>query len=114
MRTAATHMKAGVLGVDESQSTANMPSRAGFLKLQWRPAPQPRSAMSAQKSTARGCFAWLWILLDRMNFQDSFALLKWKIESVTLAPLLTPEDTKSSRETEQFSGHSFSTRVEKY
>jgi len=49
-----------------------------------------------------------------MNFQDSFALLKWKIESVTLAPLLTPEDTKSSRETEQFSGHSFSTRVEKY
>jgi hypothetical protein len=30
-----------------------------------------------------------------MKFHDSFALLKWKIESVTLAPLLTPEDTKS-------------------
>ena len=29
-----------------------------------------------------------------MEFHDSFALLKWKIESVTLAPLLTPEDTK--------------------
>lgn len=48
-----------------------------------------------------------------MKFHDSFALLKWKIESVTLAPLLTPEDTKS-RESEQFIGHSFSTRVEKY
>jgi hypothetical protein len=34
------------------------------------------------------------MLLDRMEFHDSFALLKWKIESVTLAPLLTPEDTK--------------------
>jgi len=41
-----------------------------------------------------------------MEFQDSFALLKWKIESVTLAPLLTPEDTKS-RETEQFAGQAF-------
>jgi hypothetical protein len=30
-----------------------------------------------------------------MEFHDSFALLKWKIESVTLAPLLTPEDTKA-------------------
>jgi len=36
-----------------------------------------------------------------MHSSDSFALLKWKIESVTLAPLLTPEDTKS-RESEQF------------
>jgi hypothetical protein len=34
-----------------------------------------------------------------MKIKDSFALLKWKIESVTLAPLLTPEDTKS-RESE--------------
>jgi len=32
-----------------------------------------------------------------MDFEDSFALLKWKIESVTLAPLLTPEDTKSRK-----------------
>ena len=47
-----------------------------------------------------------------MEFHDSFALLKWKIESVTLAPLLTPEDTKS-RESMQFVGHGFSTRVEK-
>jgi hypothetical protein len=47
-----------------------------------------------------------------MKFHDSFALLKWKIESVTLAPLLTPEDTKS-RDSEQVVGHSFSTRVEK-
>jgi len=36
-----------------------------------------------------------------MEFHDSFALLKWKIESVTLAPLLTPEDTKS-RDSKQF------------
>jgi len=32
-----------------------------------------------------------------MQFNDSFAVLKWKIESVTLAPLLTPEDTKSRK-----------------
>jgi hypothetical protein len=39
-------------------------------------------------------FRMVRILLDHMEFHDSFALLKWKIESVTLAPLLTPEDTK--------------------
>jgi hypothetical protein len=37
------------------------------------------------------------ILLDRNEIHDSFALLKWKIESVTLAPLLTPEDTKKGK-----------------
>jgi len=47
-----------------------------------------------------------------MHFHDSFALLKWKIESVTLAPLLTPEDTKS-RDSKQFVGHSYSTHVGK-
>ena len=60
----------------------------------------------------RGGYASPWILLDSTGYPDTFALLKWKIESVTLAPLLTPEDTKST-ESEQFVGHSFSTRVEK-
>jgi hypothetical protein len=65
--------------------------------------------MSEQKSTTRGGFAWSWILLDRIEFHDSFALLKWKIESVTLAPLLTPEDTKS-RDSKQFVGQLFHAR----
>src|SRR5947207_548245 len=37
------------------------------------------------------------MLLDRNKFQDIFALLKWNFESVTLAPLLTPEDTKKPK-----------------
>ena len=48
-----------------------------------------------------------------MEFHDSFALLKWKIESVTLAPLLTPEDTKKQGLETVWFRHSFSTHVEK-
>jgi len=43
----------------------------------------------------RGRYSSRWILLDSSGIELAFALLKWKIESVTLAPLLTPEDTKA-------------------